>query len=59
MEKTQKKPTESILEECVLCGKITIYPKDMPIDYRMYYVEGAGQLCNGCYDKVYNVKTEK
>jgi len=53
METTQKKPTKSIMEKCVICGKITIYPVDMHIDYRMHYVEGAGQLCGPCYDKTY------
>ena len=38
------------MDRCVSCGKETPYPKNMHIDYRMYYVEGAGQLCNKCYE---------
>lgn len=53
METKEKKSTKSVLEECVLCGKTTIYPIDTHIDYRMDYVEGVGQLCHECYDKVY------
>ena len=45
-----KKP---IMEDCVNCGKETEYPINMNIDYRSYYVEGAGQLCKECYDKIY------
>ena len=42
------------MDNCVSCGKETDCPKTMPIDYRYYYVEGAGQLCKECYDKIYN-----
>lgn len=41
-------------DKCVFCEKETEYPKNMHIDYRSYYVEGCGQLCKVCYDKVYN-----
>lgn len=41
------------MDKCILCGCETIYPKNMHIDYRVYYVEGAGQLCKECYDKTY------
>jgi len=40
-------------EECVLCGKTTEYDRETHIDYRNYYVEGCGQLCKECYDRVY------
>ena len=46
------------VDKCVLCSEETIYPKDMHIDYRMYYVEGAGQVCKSCYEKVYGVKND-
>jgi hypothetical protein len=49
-----KKPTKSVMDVCVDCGKTTIYPKNIHIDYRMNYVEGAGQLCSECYNKIYN-----
>ena len=30
---------------CVLCGKETPYKKEVPIDFRIGYVEGSGQCC--------------
>ncbi len=42
-----------IHDDCVLCGKETEYTADMTIDERSCYVEGSGQLCNECYDKIY------
>jgi uncharacterized protein YlaI len=38
-------------DKCVLCGKETPYDKTTHIDYRLHYVEGAGQLCEDCYNK--------
>ncbi len=52
----QKPRAQEEMESCVLCGKSTIYPKNMHIDYRMYYVEGVGQLCTECYEITYNEK---
>jgi len=43
--KTQEK------EKCVVCGAQTDVPKDMHIDFRKYYVEGVGQLCDKCGPK--------
>lgn len=40
-------------DECVICGEITNTPSNMPVDYRPHYIEGAGQLCAECYDKLY------
>lgn len=42
-------------ERCVMpkCGKPTGYSHGTPADDRACYVEGAGQLCPGCYSKVY------
>ena len=39
-------------EKCVLCGKETPYYLSDNIDMRYCYVEGAGQLCKECYDKI-------
>jgi len=36
-------------DKCVKCGEITMYEKNVHIDRRMGYVEGAGQLCNDCF----------
>jgi hypothetical protein len=41
-------------DNCVSCGKETPYLKITHIDYRAYYVEGAGQLCKTCYLNIYN-----
>lgn len=40
-----------IYEECILCGVETTTLKTTHIDFRTGYIEGAGQLCNGCYEK--------
>ncbi len=36
-------------DKCVKCGEITMYEKNVHIDRRMGYIEGAGQLCNECF----------
>lgn len=50
---------EKIKEEkdkCISCGVETPYNKSTHIDMRKNYIEGAGQLCAGCYEKIYNKK---
>ena len=47
------------MEKCSLCDKETDVPKNMPIDLRKNYVEGAGQLCDGCYNKIYDEREDK
>ena len=49
----QNETLKKEMDSCVSCGCETIYPKRMHIDYRFYYVEGAGQLCKECYEKIY------
>ena len=47
-------------DKCVSCGVDTIYDKEEHIDFRIGYIEGAGQLCLECYDKIYvKSKTKK
>lgn len=41
-------------DKCVLCEKDTPYTKETHIDYRLNYIEGAGQMCEGCYEKTYD-----
>jgi recombinational DNA repair protein (RecF pathway) len=41
------------MEKCVTCGVETDVPIDTPVDVRYNYVEGAGQLCKSCWEKVY------
>ena len=46
--------SENEMEKCVLCGKATDIPYAAPIDQRPFYIEGAGQLCEECYKRVYS-----
>ena len=39
---------------CISCECETKYSHDPSIEYRDYYIEGAGQLCKECYDKIVN-----
>jgi len=43
----------SKLDKCVVCGVDTQYRVDEHIDFRMGYIEGCGQLCLDCWDKIY------
>jgi hypothetical protein len=42
------------MEVCSYCGERTNVPVNQDVDLRENYVEGAGQLCGECYNKVYN-----
>ena len=44
---------------CIGCGVETPYSFDTSIEYRDHYVEGAGQLCKECWDRIYNEVNEK
>ena len=48
----------SMKDNCVACDKETLYLIDDPIDMRIGYIEGAGQLCFDCYDEIYVKKTK-
>jgi hypothetical protein len=39
-------------DKCVLCGVETLYERTDHVDFRLGYVEGAGQLCLDCYGMV-------
>lgn len=41
------------MEKCVICHKNVKENKSTNIDKRKYYVQGAGQLCENCYKKLY------
>ena len=45
--------TASEKECCSMCGEETEYNFDDNIEYRNYYVEGAGQLCPKCFNDMY------
>jgi hypothetical protein len=38
-----------IFETCIQCGAETDTLKTTHIDFRVGYIEGAGQLCRQCY----------
>jgi hypothetical protein len=44
------------MEVCILCKEQTNVPIDLHIDFREYYVEGAGQLCKTCGKKLNETK---
>ena len=39
------------IELCVLCGAETAYTRGTHIDFRSGYIEGAGQLCEKCWNR--------
>ena len=43
-------------DKCVNCKRETLYSKETHIDFRLGYVEGAGQLCLDCYGKIYGLE---
>jgi hypothetical protein len=45
-------------DKCVSCKKETLYNKTDHIDFRLGYVEGAGQLCLDCYEKIYGIDSK-
>ena len=42
-------------DKCVNCKRETLYGKKTHIDFRIGYVEGAGQLCLDCYGVIYGL----
>ena len=40
-------------EKCVNCEVETNVPVNEHVDLRKFYVEGAGQLCEECWNKIY------
>ena len=44
---------EKEVDKCISCGCDTPYTINTHIDQRKHYVEGAGQLCVGCFEKTY------
>lgn len=35
-------------DKCIICGVDTPYEVSTNVDLRLYYVDGAGQLCSKC-----------
>lgn len=40
-------------DKCVLCGRDSGMPENMPINERKNYVKGCGQLCESCFRRLY------
>ncbi|NBI70631.1 hypothetical protein D3Z50_06085 [Clostridiaceae bacterium] len=40
-------------EKCICCHKRLNIPMNMEIEFRSFYIEGAGQLCYNCYQELY------
>ena len=43
----------STKDKCVMCGIKTEYDKSVHIHNRKHYVEGAGQMCSPCHQRIY------
>ena len=41
-------------EMCVVCGEATGYTVEQNVHERQFYVEGAGQLCEKCFHRIYD-----
>ena len=53
-DKGKAKPQYSARKEhCILCGRLTETAYDQPLSKRQHYIEGAGQLCQECYQELY------
>lgn len=55
----RKRVSDDGYDLCISCEKKTKYPTNTPIDKRYNYIEGAGQLCNECYHKIFKTFPEK
>ncbi len=53
----QKKPNKR--DNCVCCGNETQYDEFDHIDKRFFYVDGCGQLCAACWNKLYEHEKAK
>jgi hypothetical protein len=46
-------------EKCITCEEDTPYHFSTDIEYRSHYIEGAGQLCESCWDDCFEDKSNK
>lgn len=44
-------------EICVMCGKEVAIDENTPFDFTPFYIEGGGQCCRECYNRVYGKET--
>ena len=49
----EKLQEESDKDKCNLCNDASPYDRTEPINERVGYIEGSGQMCLDCYEKVY------
>lgn len=54
--KIQKQVENKEYESCVMCGAKTEIPVSLPIEYRIGYEIGVGQLCEICYVNIEGIK---
>lgn len=40
-------------DRCVVCGCLTEFHATDPVENRLYYIDGAGQLCSSCGRQLY------
>jgi len=41
-------------DKCVSCNAETEYDEFEHIDFRYFYIEGVGQLCQNCHNRLYS-----
>jgi len=46
-------------DKCVSCGLDTDFDTTSDVNYRFYYVDGGGQLCKKCYNRIFEDRTEE
>ena len=46
------------MDNCIVCGKETIYSRGLDIQLRETYIEGCGQLCGKCYEKIFMIHSK-
>lgn len=47
-----KEKQEEVYEVCQCCKCLTTIRRDTPIQERIGYIEGAGQVCLECYKEI-------
>ena len=50
---TQELAMSRETESCVICQADTKVPRSIDVRYRLFYVEGVGQLCKYCWRATY------
>ena len=51
--------TKTTHDTCVICHEETEYAEMDHVLARNFYVDGAGQLCQACFDKHYHEKQKE